>query len=215
MGAWHPQARPRRGVGEHDAPEACGESRCPTCARLRTAAVELAARDGVAAATMEAVTRRAGIRPARAAKHYPTVEQCLVAAYERAARRGRLACVPALQGPRPWPQRLCAAARAVIAEFEDEPELVVFCVVEAWRSSSPVLRQHSLAARETLVALLAEHHVGGSSDPELPGLHLELIVCAAHHVVGAELEKGRRDPAAMSRRLDHLIKLFEPTHAAA
>jgi AcrR family transcriptional regulator len=213
MGARHPRTRPRRGVGGHEALDACGESHCSTCARLRSAAVELAARGGVAAATMEAVTGRAGIRPTRAAKHYPTMDMCLVAAYERAARRARLACMPALQGRGSWPRRLCAAARAVIAEFEDEPELVLFCVVEVWRSSSPVLRDRSLAARETLVALLAEHHVGGRSDTdtELPELHLELLVCAAHHVVGEELENGGRDPAAMRRRLEDLIELFEPT----
>jgi hypothetical protein len=138
-----------------------------------------------------------------------------VAAYESAARRVRLACVPALQRDGSWPERLRAAASAAIAEFADEPDLVRFCVVEAWRSSIPVLRERSLAAREILVALLAEHHVGGSPDADLPGVHLEILVGAAHHVVGEALETGRWDPAAMRRRLDDLIELFEPTHTPA
>jgi AcrR family transcriptional regulator len=164
---------------------------------------------------MEAVTERAGIRPTSAAQHYPTVEQCLVAAYERAARRVRLACLPALQGKGSWPQRLRAAARAAMAEFAGEPALVRFCIVEAWRSSIPALREHSLAARDTLVALLAEHHVGGPADAELPGVHLEILVGAAQHVVGEALENGPCDPAAMRRRLEDLIDLFEPSQAPA
>jgi hypothetical protein len=88
-------------------------------------------------------------------------------------------------------------------------------VIEAWRSSLPGLRERSLAARETLVALLAEHHVGGPSHAEPPGMHLEVLVGAAHHVVRDEIENGRCDPAAMRARLDELIQLFEPTQASA
>jgi hypothetical protein len=100
-----------------------------------------------------------------------------------------------------------------MAEFADEPELVRFCVVEAWRSSTPDLRERSLAARDLFVALLAEHHVGDPADSD--GVHLEILVGAAHHLVGDEIEKGRCDPEGIARRLDELIELFEPTQAPA
>ena len=183
----------RRAAGRQ--PDGCF-SNCPTCRRLRKATAEFAVLHGVDGITSAAIAEFADVPPERAAEHYPTLEACLAATYDEGALRLRRACVPALRGSGSWQERLHAAADAGIEEFKTRPELARFCMMVAWRSDLPVLCASRVAARERLVAILAEEAVPG--DEDLPGLRFEILVGAAHHVVSEELG-GRRRGTSGSR----------------
>jgi AcrR family transcriptional regulator len=207
MGATHPS----EGVLQQDVerPEGCSRgcfSDCPTCRRLRKAAVELAVTDGIDAATSDAIAHLAEVPPERALEHYPTAEDCLAAAYDEGALRLRRVSVRALRGSGSWQERLRAMLDAAIEEFRMQPGLARFCMVEVSRSDDPVLRASHLAARERLAAILSEEC--GVEDADLPGLRFEMLVGAAHHLVSEHL-RGNGD-GSVRARLDQTIDLFEP-----
>jgi AcrR family transcriptional regulator len=182
-------------------------SNCPTCRRLRKATAEFAVQHGVEGLTSAAIAEFAGVPLERAEEHYPTLDSCLAATYDDGSLRLRRVCVRALRGSGSWPERLRAAVDAGIEEFETQPELARFCMLVAWRSDLPVLCAARLAARDRLVAILAEE--SGVGDEGLPALRFEILVGAAHHTVSAQLASngGAR---SVREQLDQVIDLFEP-----
>jgi hypothetical protein len=196
-------------------PDSCASgcfSDCPTCRRLRKAAVVLAVRDGIEATTREAIAEFAEVPLERAAQHYPTAEDCLAAAYDEGALRVRRLCVRTLRGSGSWQERLRAAVDEAIQEFKTRPELARFCMVEAWRSDLPVLCAARMAARERFVAILAEE--SGPEDEALPDLRFEMLAGAAHHMVSEQLQVGA-GARSVRERLDQVIDLFEPAREPA
>jgi AcrR family transcriptional regulator len=185
-------------------------SNCPTCRRLRKATAEFVDLHGVEGITSAAIAEFAGVPLERAAEHYPTLEACLAATYDEGSLRLRRMFVRELRGEGSWPERLRAAVDAGIEEFETRPELARFCMMVAWRSDLPVLSASRLAARERLVAILAEE--SGVGDDGLPELRFEILVGAAHHTVSEQLASngGAR---SVRERLDQVIDLFEPVPA--
>jgi AcrR family transcriptional regulator len=182
---------------------------CPTCARLRTAAVEIAVRDGIDQTTTAAVAKLADVPLEEAADHYPTAEDCLAAAYDEGALILRRVCARALRGEGTWRERLGTAVDMALATFSDRPQLARYCFVDVWHSTLPLIAASRLADRERLVRILAEHYGPGSEgDEELPELRFEVLVGAAHHAVSEQLDGQTRD-VTLRERLDRLIDLFE------
>jgi AcrR family transcriptional regulator len=214
MGATHPS----EGVlqQEVERPEGCSSgcfSDCPTCRRLRKAAVKVAVRDGIEAASSAAIAELAEVPLERAVEHYPTAEDCLAAAYDEGALRLRRLSVPTLRGSGSWPERLRATVDAAIEEFRKRPALARFCMVEVSRSDHPVLCASRLAARERFVAILSEEC--GTEDADLPELRFEMLAGAAHHMLSEHLRgSDDADDGSVRERLDHVIDLFEPDRTA-
>jgi AcrR family transcriptional regulator len=172
----------------------------------------VAVRDGISAATSEAIAELAQVPLERAAKHYPTAEDCLAAAYDEGALRLRRVCVRTLRGSGTWQERLRATVDAAIEEFRKRPELAWFCMVEVSRSDNRVLCASRLAARERFVAILAEEC--GVEDADLPELRFEMLAGAAHHMVLRQIQ-GNGNTGAVRERLDQVIDLFEPERRTA
>lgn len=213
MGATHPP----EGVLQQDAgrPTASLDgcfSDCPTCRRLRKAAVELAVRHGIGSITSDAIAERAEVPLERAVEHYATAEDCLAAAYDEGALRLRRVCARTLRGGGSWQERLRAAVDAVIEEFGERPELARFCMLEVCRSEDRVLVASRLAARDRFVAILAEEF--GREDADLPELRFEILAGAAHHTVSRQLQ-GNGGAGSVRDRLDQVIDLFEPEREPA
>jgi AcrR family transcriptional regulator len=205
------------GVLRHDAERSNGRSSvcfsdCPTCRRLRKAAVEHVVRHGIAGTTNAAIAELAEVPPERAVDHYPTLDDCLAAAYDEGALRLRRVCVRTLRGSGSWQERLHAAVEAAIDEFREKPDLARFCMVEVCRADLPVLFASRLAARERFVAILAEEC--GPGDEDLPALRFEMLVGAAHHMVSEQLaaDGGAR---SVRERVGQVIDLFEPAREGA
>jgi AcrR family transcriptional regulator len=213
MGAEHPAEGLLR--KDPDSSSGCTSgcfSNCPTCRRLRKAAVELTVRDGLTGVTIEAIAEFAEVPPERAAEHYATLEDCLAAAYDEGALRLRRACSRALGGGGSWHERLHAAVDAAVEEFSGRPELARYCTMVALRSDLPVLCATRLAARERIVAILSEQRGGDADGEDLPELRFEVLVGAANHALREQLD-GDLTPGAVRARLDQVIDLFEPAPA--
>jgi AcrR family transcriptional regulator len=212
MGATHPPGGLQRNAELLDSCSSGCFSDCPTCRRLRKAAVQVAVRDGITATTSDAIAELAEVPLERATEHYPTVEDCLAAAYDEGTLRLRRVCVGTLRGSGSWPERLRATVDAVIEEFTKRPELARFCMLEVSRSDNRVLCASRLAARERFVAILAEEC--GVEDADLPALRFEMLAGAAHHTVLGQLQ-GNGSTGSVRERLDQVIELFEPEQRTA
>lgn len=213
MGAAHPPEGMLKQEAERF--EGCSSgcfSDCPTCRRLRKAAVQVAVRNGIADTTSDAIAELAEVPLERAVEHYPTAADCLAAAYDEGALRLRRVCARTLRGSGSWQERLHATVDATIEEFRDKPELAHFCMVEVSRSENRVLCATRLASRERFVAILAEEW--GAGDADLPKLRFEMLAGAAHHMVSEQL-RGNAGTGSVRERLDQVIDLFEPERTAA
>jgi AcrR family transcriptional regulator len=213
MGVKHPLAGPdqEEAGGSTGHPEGCFLD-CPTCERLRRAAVEIAVRDGIDRTTIAGIAELARVPVDQAMEHYPTAEDCLAAAYDEGALMLRRVCARALRGEGTWRERLGAAVDMALEAFGERPQLARYCFVEAWYSSLPMLSATRVADRERLVRILAEHHGQVSRGEDLPELRFEVMVGAAHHAVREQLD-GRGD-VTLRERLDRLIDLFERPNSA-
>jgi AcrR family transcriptional regulator len=214
MGATRPLDGPNRGEtgGSTGHPEGCFLD-CPTCERLRRAAVEIAVRDGIDRTTTAGMAELAGVPVDEAMGHYPTVEDCLAAAYDEGALMLRRVCARALRGEGTWRDRLGTAIDMALEAFAERPQLARYCFVEASYSSLPMLSASRVADRERLVRILAEHHGPVSRGEDLPELRFEVMVGAAHHAVREQLD-GHGGDVTLRERLDQLIDLFERPNSA-
>jgi AcrR family transcriptional regulator len=207
---------PPPGAGEAQIQDANGRSPCAvpgceTCRALRAAAVALAVRKGIQSVTIDGIAAEAGIEADEAARHYPTLDHCLSAAYEESTAHFRDVASRAMDGEGSWQDRLHAAAAATVEAFNEQPDLARYCVVEAWRSNLPLLRASRLAGRRRYIEMLTGHR-GPEGDEDLPEVRMEMFVGAGHHVSGEALERGDAD--SLRERLDGLIEVFEPGMAS-
>jgi AcrR family transcriptional regulator len=118
MGVKHPLAGPdqKETGGSSGHPEGCFLD-CPTCERLRRAAVEIAVRDGIDRTTTAGVADLADVPLDQAVGHYPTVEDCLAASYDEGALMLRRVCARALRGEGTWRERLGVAVDMALEAF--------------------------------------------------------------------------------------------------
>lgn len=189
----------------------CVVSGCATCSSLRAAAVSLTLRRGIQSVTSEGIATEAGIGGEEAARHYPTLDHCLSAAYDESTTHFRDVASRAMEDGGSWQERLHAAAAATVEAFDERPDLARYCVVEAWRCNLPMLRASRLAGRRRYIQMLTDHRRAGG-DEDLPEVRMEMFVGAGHHVSGEELEQG--DGYSLQERLDGLIEVFAPAMAS-
>ena len=207
MGAGRPLGGGRGKLQTSNGGSPCAVSGCATCASLRAAAVALAVRRGIQSVTSEGIAAEAGIEGEEAARHYPTLDHCLAAAYEQSTAHFRDVASRAMDTEGSWQDRLHAAAAATAEAFDDRPDLARYCVVEARRCNLPLLCASRLAGRRRYIEMLTDHRRSGG-DEDLPEVRMELFVGAGHHLSGEELEQGDAD--SLRERLDRLIEVFEP-----
>jgi AcrR family transcriptional regulator len=207
MGALRPLGGGRGQLQTSNGRSGCATPGCAACASLRAAAVALAVRRGIGSVTIGGIAGEAGLEAGEAARHYPTLDHCLTAAYEESTAHFREVASRALDDEGAWQDRLHAAAAATVEAFEERPDLACYCVVEAWRCNLPMLSASRLAGRRRYVEMLADQRRFGG-DEDLPEVRMEMFVGAGHHLSSEELERGDAD--SLRERLDGLIQAFEP-----
>ena len=211
MGAGRPPGGGRGRLQTSNGRSPCVVPGCATCASLRATAVSLALQRGIQFVTSEAIAAETGIEGKEAARHYPTLDHCLSAAYDECTTHFRDVASRAMEEDGSWQERLHAAAAAAVEAFDERPDLARYCVVEAWRCNLPLLRASRLAGRRRYIQMLTDHRRAGG-DEDLPEVRMEMFVGAGHHVSSEELEQG--DGYSLQERLDGLIEVFEPAMAS-
>ncbi|HEY5195345.1 MAG TPA: TetR/AcrR family transcriptional regulator [Solirubrobacteraceae bacterium] len=160
--------------------------------RLLLAIGELLSDDGVEAATVGSISRRAGVSRRTFYEAFEDVEACFLAAFERAIQRISEEVVVARR-ERTWSDRIRAGLLALLEQLDEQPDLARMCVVETPRAGPAVMarRKRVLAA---LVAAVDEGRADCKPGDEPLPLTAEGVVGGALSVIHARLLEGDSVP---------------------
>lgn len=107
--------------------------------RLLDATEELIAEDGAAAATIEAIVKRAGVSSVTFYEHFRDKEECFLATFDRAAEELRAELGEAVPDDLDGEERIRAGLAALLAAVDANPARARLCLVEA-QKGGPRLR---------------------------------------------------------------------------
>jgi AcrR family transcriptional regulator len=167
--------------------------------RLLLAMREVAGENGLAGATVGAVCKRSRVSRRTFYDLFEDRDDCFLAAFEQALEEVGERVLSAFEGhghtqrAQSWRERLRASVEALLATFDEQPQLARLCIVETPKGGPVVLARR----REVLDALAAAVDEGRSearagSGP--PALTAEATVGGALAVVHARLLS---DPAPL------------------
>jgi AcrR family transcriptional regulator len=122
---------------------------------LAAAAEQAVAEKGCAGATIEGIVKLAGVSTVTFYEHFADKEECLVAAFDRAATETRVLLHEAAPAELPWPDQVRAGLRALLAAIDADPARARMCLVEA-QMGGPALVARYDAALDGAVAKLRE-----------------------------------------------------------
>lgn len=123
--------------------------------RILAAAERAVAEKGCAGATIEGIVKLAGVSTVTFYEHFGDKEECLVAAFDRAAAETRARLREAAPAELPWPEQLREGLRALLAAIDAEPARARLCLVEA-QMGGPALAARYDAALDAAMAKLRE-----------------------------------------------------------
>jgi len=144
-----------------ESPETGGEERARGPAgggqrqRILVAAERLIAEKGVAATTIEAIVKRAGVSSVTFYEHFKNKEGCFLAAFDEAAGQLTAEVRSAASAERDRPERVRAGLAALLAAIDAEPPRARLCLVEA-QKGGPRMRARYDEAIDAAAAELAD-----------------------------------------------------------
>lgn len=107
--------------------------------KLLAAAIRLAARDGLAAATTAAIAAEAGFAEGTLYRHYSSKDELLIAAYRKVKAAAFCAAMARTDPSAPIPERFRALWRGLLDAYRADPDAFIF---------TQRLLESALAARE-------------------------------------------------------------------
>lgn len=186
------------------------QSVCPTCARLRAAALDILAADGLAAVSLTRLAERAELGEEEARAHYSDAALCLYATYEEVSDSiyedwaDIFAAVPG------WRRALAAGARRLLERLASNPGEGRLCFVEILRSDHEMLRRRD-ASRRRLVELFVRELGRRRDQPEQFRVQLELLIGATFQAIGSVIAAGDvTSLPALAPELEQRAFVFEP-----
>jgi AcrR family transcriptional regulator len=108
----------------------------PQRERILAAAEQLIAEKGSSGATIEAIVKLAGVSSVTFYEHFEDKEACFVAAFDRAVDETRTKLRATIGDELPWPDRVRAGLRALLAAIAADPARARMCLVEAQRGGA-------------------------------------------------------------------------------
>jgi AcrR family transcriptional regulator len=137
-------------------------------ARIVSAMVEVAARQGYIGAAVAPVVARAGISRRTFYELFEGREDCFLAAFDWGIEQARQGMVEAYRSQRSWRDRVRHALAALLVLLDSEPELARVCVIEVLGAGGLALARRAQVLDETIGALEASApRTRGSSAPLL------------------------------------------------
>jgi AcrR family transcriptional regulator len=135
--------------------------------RILAAAEGLIAEKGCAGAAIESIAKRAAVSTVTFYEHFETKEECFLAAFDRVVEETRTRLREAAPADLPWPDRVRAGLRALLAAIAAEPARARLCLVEA-QMDGPALLASYEAALDGAAPVLREGRALGSAPAGLP-----------------------------------------------
>lgn len=173
--------------------------------RLVDAVAKAAAEHGYAGLTVERIASYAGLTVEIFERHFDSREQALVAAQEAFMERLWLEAVGACEKGEPWPRRVRAGLRAVLASLVEASTLARVFAVEA--GASLVVAERQFAALDRFAAVLRRGRRAYPEAERLPETTERTLVGGIASVVSAHLlmEESGAIPALEAGLLELIL----------
>ncbi len=131
--------------------------------RLIAGIAEAIAENGYSGTTIAHITRAAAVSRRTFYEHFPSKDDCFVAAYEAVMGELRDRVSEAFDGEEEWPQAIKAGIGAMLVFLASEPNLARLCMVEAL-VAGPVVVERYDAAIQSFVPYFREGREGRSPE---------------------------------------------------
>ena len=188
----------------------CREA-CSICVRLQEAALAIIGEAGSEALSHEALEVEAGLVPGEAVRHYPTVESCVVAVYDRVCGELLGEFARAFSFATSWDAALASAQRRVLSRLATHPAEARLCFLEPVRGDRELRRCRDLRRRR-LVDFLTEQRRRLEPGAVTSPVQIELLVGATFQEIVTMVEAGRAaELTDLDARVDDVIRLFGPS----
>jgi len=165
--------------------------------RLLAAGLEVIGADGLAATTVRAVCREAGLSSRFFYESFPNVEELAIALIEEIFQRAIESVLAAVEAAPPEPaERNRVAIETFVAQLTDDPRVARFTLMEALGSQA--LTRRRLAMLRSTVEIMLDHKRAQSSSAKsgayrevaatvLVGGLIELLVTWMHEAIDSDL----------------------------
>ncbi|HYP56448.1 MAG TPA: TetR/AcrR family transcriptional regulator [Solirubrobacterales bacterium] len=131
--------------------------------RLIAGIAEAIAENGYSGTTIAHITRAAAVSRRTFYEHFPSKDDCFVAAYEAVMGELQERVTEAFDGEEDWPQAIKAGIAAMLEFLASEPNLARLCMVEAL-VAGPVVVERYDAAIQSFVPYFREGREGRSPE---------------------------------------------------
>jgi AcrR family transcriptional regulator len=153
--------------------------------RLIAAFTSLVGSGGYNAATITAITDGAGVSSNTFYKYFETVEDCCIAAFDKALEGLRPLVIEAFRGQSEWPKAVRAALAAVLSDFSEFPDSARLLTVEPFVAGPKIAAKHK-AAIEELVPHLQHGRTLGKAE-FLPPTAEKGLLGAVNSLIGRQI----------------------------
>lgn len=154
--------------------------------RLIASFTALVGEVGFSGATITAITEGAAVSSRTFYKYFETVEDCCIAAYDKAVADLTPLVAEAYDSELEWPLRLKAVVEAILTDFAEYPELGRLLTVEPFVAGPEIAKRHKTAIEELVPFLLAGRRFSDSPD-QLPETAEKAMLGAAASTVGRHI----------------------------
>lgn len=135
--------------------------------RILATAERLVAERGCAGTSIERIAKQARVSSITFYDHFASKEEAFVAAFDHAVAETRAWLAQEAPADRPWPARVRAGLRALLAAIGTRPERARMCLIEAQKGGPQLLARYE-AALDAVVPLLREGRQLDSAAADLP-----------------------------------------------
>jgi AcrR family transcriptional regulator len=133
--------------------------------RLLLAMEELAGEDGLADITVGAVCKRSRVSRRTFYELFNDRDDCFLAAFEHALDELAQSVLPAYEHHDTWRERIRCGLQALLAAFDERPQLARLCVIETLKGGPAVLRRRR-ELLDTLAAAVDEGRIVETGKPK-------------------------------------------------
>jgi AcrR family transcriptional regulator len=133
--------------------------------RVLSAAIDVISELGYAQATVEQVTRRAGVSRKTFYDLFDDREDCAAVAFERATSEARALARAAYASESDWLDGTRAALHGLLLAMDEKPGLARLCLVEVFCAGEKAMRRRAKVVRELAQAIDRARALQGGREP--------------------------------------------------
>ncbi len=176
--------------------------------RILAAAIEVIAKRGYNATTVDHIVSAAGIGVGSFYDLFDNKEDCFLRAYDRIVAEGRADIAAAIPADRPWPEQAGAALRALLEAIAARPLQARIALVEVQTAGPRALARYEQTI-DSVIPLLARGREASAVAQELPSRLEEAVIGGLVWFLQQRLAPGEFE-GAEAHMADVLEIVIEP-----